>query len=159
MRTILLAAALMAWGGAHAADAIPPHLTGVWGTSPSLFEGDSPRGESQLHLDADGLGLMAGSTPPPHRLDGQPEEGRPPRAIIGFLVRARVDGDVLTAQAFLPDNAQADMTKNIRITCRYAAAGPTLNCPGPDGVPIVMRRYAQTLPADSVKTLAAVRGK
>jgi hypothetical protein len=61
-RALLTAAIVLACGAAFGADAIAPHLTGAWGTSPSLFEGDSPRGETQLHLAADGLGAMAGST-------------------------------------------------------------------------------------------------
>ncbi|MFC5551141.1 hypothetical protein [Massilia aerilata] len=51
----------------HAADALPSHLTGVWGTAESLDTGAVA--QSFLHLAADGYGFAVGSAPV-KRMDG-----------------------------------------------------------------------------------------
>ena len=139
---------------ANAADVLPAYLVGTWGTAASLYEGTT--GQSQMHLQADGFGVMVGSTPPAIRQDDV-DDGKPaPRAIIGFPVRATVDGDVLTAQPFLrtPHAGQGTAPP---IICHHEAAGPTLTCTGPDKMPMAMQRHSATVPAEIAAMIDGIR--
>lgn len=139
----------------HAADAVPPHLVGSWGTAESLHAGTT--GQSELHLDVDGLGIMAGSTAPAVRADGK-DDGKPgPRAIIGFPVRAAWDGDALTVRPDYPGKDGAKLDPRLAFLCRHAPAEPTLTCTGPDGIARVMKRRSETLQADSAKAIEDFR--
>lgn len=138
-----------------AADVLPAHLTGTWGTAESLYDGKF--GQSQIHLDADGYGVMVGSTPSPHRLDGKVEEEQEVRAIIGFPLRATLDGTTLTARVVVLDPKDAEKARRAETTCRYEAAGPTLTCAGPRRKPLVMKRYSETVPAEIARTLEQMR--
>ena len=139
---------------ANAADILPAYLVGTWGTAASLYEGRT--GQSQMHLQADGFGVMVGSTPPAIRQDGV-DDGQPaPRAIIGFPVRATLEGDVLKAQPFLPAQMVQQGSAPL-IVCRYEAAGPALTCTGPDKVPMPMKRHSATVPPEVASTIAGVR--
>ena len=62
---------------AHAADPLPAHVAGSWGSAQTV-----------MYLQADGDGLMAGAAPPATGADNA-------RPIIGFPVRAALDGDTL----------------------------------------------------------------
>jgi hypothetical protein len=80
----------------HAADVLPRHLTGTWGTAESLYAGVT--GQTELLLLPDGLGAMRGSTPPASRADSIDDGKVAPRAIVGphpHLHRTgrRPDGD------------------------------------------------------------------
>ncbi|MYM75158.1 hypothetical protein GTP56_23590 [Duganella sp. FT134W] len=71
---------------ANAADVVPAHLTGEWGTGASLYDGKQD--QADVYLLPDGLGMMAGSSAPAHRADGV-DDGKPgPRALVGFPVHA-----------------------------------------------------------------------
>ena len=140
---------------AHAADALPPHLTGTWGTAESLYAGATE--QTELLLLADGFGAMQGSTPPASRIDGSDDGKAAPRAIIGFPLRATVDGDTITAKPFLPGGQQAAEMARIAISCRYQPAGPTLTCVGPGGVPMVMSRRSETVAPEAAKMIEALR--
>jgi len=147
LRALALAAACCP--SAHAADVLPAHLVGTWGTAPSLYDGTT--GQSHLHFQADGFGVAVGSTPPTVRTDGV-DDGKPaPRAVIGFGLRVRLDGEVLVAQPFLPGQPAQAMPPPYR--CRYDAAGPTLTCSVPTGgQALSLKRYHDTLP-DEVATM------
>ncbi|MGF6274264.1 hypothetical protein ABIB38_002644 [Massilia sp. UYP11] len=67
---------------------MPAHLADTWGTAESLYGGEA--GQSQMYLDSDGYGVMAGSTSPPTRIDGKDDEGPQVRALIGFPLRAGI---------------------------------------------------------------------
>lgn len=155
-KRIALLACMLAWHAAVAAsDVLPVHLTGTWGTAASLHEGDA--GQSQLHLDADGYGVMVGSTPRPTRIDGKDHEGPQVRAVIGFPLRATLDGTTLTARVVALDPKDAEKARRIEITCRHEATSPTLTCRGPGREPVVMRRFSETVPAEVARTLEQVR--
>ena len=145
---------------AHASDTLPAHVAGSWGTADSLHAGDAA--QTVMYLQDDGYGLMAGSTPPTKRLDGT-DDGKPgPRAIIGFPVRATLDGDTLQLRPFLPKGApadQADKVAQILMTCRYDAAAPSFTCTGPDKTPFVLRRLGATLPAEATSTIAGLKAQ
>jgi hypothetical protein len=155
-----LFACASAWGwAAHAANTLPDRLAGSWGTSASLFDGDTA--QSMLHLAVDGYGLMAGSAAPPKPIiDGRTDASHTPRAVIGFPVHATLDGDTLTLQPFLPEGApaeQAAKAARIVITCRYEASGPALTCMGPDGTVNAMRRLGATLAPEVAATIESVK--
>ncbi|USX26130.1 hypothetical protein NHH73_26795 [Oxalobacteraceae bacterium OTU3CINTB1] len=139
----------------HGANALPRYLTGTWGTAESLYAGET--GQTELLLLADGFGAMQGSTPPASRIDGSDDGKAAPRAIIGFPLRATADGDTITAKPFLPGGQQAAEMARIAISCRYEAAGPTLTCIGPSGVPMVMSRRSDTVAPEAAKIIEALR--
>ncbi|USX19922.1 hypothetical protein NHH82_29515 [Oxalobacteraceae bacterium OTU3REALA1] len=139
----------------HAADALPRHLTGTWGTAESLYAGAT--GQTELLLLADGFGAMQGSTPPATRIDGSDDGKVAPRAIIGFPLRATADGDTITAKPFLPGGQQAEKMARITISCRYEQAGPTLTCLGPSGDLMVMSRRSDTVAPEAAKMIEALR--
>ena len=140
---------------AHAADALPRHLTGTWGTAESLYAG--AEGQTELLLLADGFGAMQGSTPPASRIDGSDDGKVAPRAIIGFPLRATAEGDTITAKPFLPGGQQAEKMARITISCRYEPAGPTLTCIGPSGGPMVMSRRSDTVAPEAAKMIEGLR--
>ena len=150
-----LALAVACCLSAHAADVLPAHLVGTWGTAPSLYDGTT--GQSQLHFQADGFGVAVGSTPPAVRADGV-DDGKPaPRAVIGFGLRAKLDGEVLVAQPFLPGQTAAQaMPPPYR--CRYDAAGPALTCSVPtESAPLSLKRYHDTVPDEVAKMIEGLR--
>jgi len=154
-RTVLLACMLSWHAAVAAADVLPAHLTGSWGTAESLYDGES--GQSQMHLDADGYGVMVGSTPRPQRIDGKNDAGPEVHAVIGFPLRATLDGTTLTARVVALDPKDAEKARRAETTCRYEAMGPTLTCSGPGRKPVVMKRLSETVPAEIARTLQQVR--
>jgi hypothetical protein len=140
---------------ANAGEALPAHLTGSWGTGASLYEGGEK--QSEMHLRADGFGLLAGSGSAPRRVDGV-DDGKPaPRAIIGFPVRAELNGTKLAVHLVLPKGVQASNAGSMGLACRYEVAGPALICQGPDGEEIKMLRRSETVAVDVLRTIDAVR--
>jgi hypothetical protein len=138
-----------------ASDILPTGLAGTWGTAESLYAGTTA--QSALQLEADGFGILVGSTPPAKRLDGV-DDGKPlPRAVIGFPVRASLDGDTLTLGAYWPGKIDAVQAERMHLSCRYDAVTPALTCTGPDKVAMVMRRLSDTVDADAAKMIAVVR--
>jgi len=154
-RMVLFACALGWHALGCAADVLPAHLTGTWGTAESLYAGET--GQSQMHLDADGYGVMVGSTQAPQRIDGKDGEGSEVRAIIGFPLRATLDGRTLMARVVALDPKDAEKARRAETTCHYEAAGPTLTCTGPGRKPVVMKRYSETVPTEIARTLEQVR--
>lgn len=153
---IVLLACMLAWHAAvTAANVLPAHLTGTWGTAESLYDGEA--GQSQMHLDADGYGVMVGSTPRPSRLDGKSDEGPGVRAFIGFPLRATLDGNTLAVRVVALDPKDVEKAHRAETTCRYDILGPTLTCSGPGRKPVVMKRLSETVPAEIVRTLEQVR--
>ena len=145
---------------AHAADPLPADVAGSWGTAESLQAGETA--QTVLYLQTDGYALMAGSTPPARRMDGV-DDGKPgPRAIIGFPVRATLDGTMLYLRPFLPQGAPADQAAkvaNILMTCRYDAGAPSVTCEGPDKTPFVLHRLGATLPPEATSTIAGLKAQ
>ncbi|PQO90731.1 hypothetical protein C5614_27670 [Massilia phosphatilytica] len=139
---------------AQAADPLPAHVAGSWGTADSLHAGDAA--QTVMYLQADGDGLMAGSAPPAKRADGVDDGKSAPRAIIGFPVRATLDGDALQLRPFLPKGAPVG---DVVMLCRYDAATPAFTCTGPDKVPIVLRRLGATLPPEATSTIAGLKAQ
>ncbi|SEN61686.1 hypothetical protein SAMN05428959_102626 [Duganella sp. CF517] len=109
-----LLALFLTWPvGAHATDVLRRHLTGTWGTAASLHAGAT--GQTELLLLADGFGVLSGSTPPAVRRDGIDDGKAPPRAIIGFPLRATADGDTITAnQLPLRNDSSIESSPGVR---------------------------------------------
>lgn len=124
---------------AHAADTLPARVAGSWGSAQTV-----------MYLQADGDGLMAGST---SSAAGMDDNARP---IIGFPVRATLDGDTLLLRPILPKSAQVE---DVVMTCRYDAAAPTFTCTGPDKTPFVLHRLGATLPAEATSTIAGLKAQ
>jgi hypothetical protein len=141
---------------ANAADVVPAHLTGEWGTGASLYDGKQE--QADLYLLPDGLGMMAGSTAPAYRADGV-DDGKPgPRALAGFPVHAKMDGDTLVLHPFLPAGVPG-MKAEFDINCRYAKANETLTCTWPDNKSILLKRRGDTVPAEVMRMLDQVEPK
>jgi hypothetical protein len=126
---------------AHAADTLPAHVAGSWGSAQTV-----------MYLQADGDGLMAGSASPAADAD---DSGNA-RPVVGFPVRATLDGDTLLLRPILPKGAQVE---NVVISCRYDAAAPAFTCTGPDKTPFVLRRLGATLPAEATSTIAGLKAQ
>jgi len=125
---------------ALADDLIPTHLTGVWGTAESLYAGTTA--QSELHVQADGFGVLAGSTAPLIETAG-PNKGKPAgRVVLGVPFRARLEGETLVVQPFNPDNPR-DTGPSLR--CRYEGAGPALHCTGEGKETPNMKRLSASL--------------
>ncbi|MGH8856155.1 MAG: hypothetical protein ACREWI_17970 [Telluria sp.] len=164
LRQLVLLALATAWAmPAAAQDVIPSHLTGVWCTAESLFAGADA--QQELQLQADGFGMLVGSSKPHIRTDGKPHEGTPPRVVMGFPLRATLDGNALTAQMFLPPGASVSprdkgpTPEQMKVACSYEAQGETLTCVGMDRVQMVMKRRSETLPAQTVDILKKIQSQ
>jgi len=129
---------LFACSAAHAADTLPAHVAGSWGSAQTV-----------MYLQADGDGLMAGSAPPA----GDADNARP---VVGFPVRATLDGDTLLLRPSLPNGAPVE---NVVMTCRYDAAAPSFTCTGPDKTPFVLNRVGATLPPEATSALAGLKAQ
>lgn len=148
---------------ARAAEPMPPYLSGIWGNRESLQAGAGEGAE--LQLDADGIGIMAGSKPA-IRGSGVPDDGKPaPRIVVGLPVRATLDGDVLILHPFLPgaSAAQVAQMEGFTLRCRYAEAraggNASLHCTGPStDVPIMVRRRDK-VDAQTAKIIEAFRAQ
>ncbi|MYN29744.1 hypothetical protein [Duganella levis] len=141
---------------ASAADLIPAHLTGAWGTGASLYDGKQE--QADVYLLPDGLGMMAGSSAPAHRADGV-DDGKPgPRAIVGYPVHAKMDSDTLVLHPFLPAGVPG-MKAEFDINCRYAQADKTLTCTWPDNKSILLKRRGDTVPAEVMRMTDQVEPK
>jgi hypothetical protein len=156
---VVFALALALHLSAHAADMLPAHVTGSWSTAATP---DAANGaQTAMHLQADGYGLLIG-TAPTKRIAGV-DDGKPlPQIVMGFPVRATLDGDTLRLQPFLPKGAPADqaaLAARASMTCRYDAAGATFACTGPDNTPFVLRREAATLAPDVAGAVAAMKAQ
>lgn len=123
---------------AHAADTLPAHIAGSWSSAQTV-----------MYLQADGDGLMAGSAPPAREADNA-------RAIVGFPVRATLDGDTLLLRPSLPNGAPVE---NVVMTCRYDATAPAFTCTGPDKTPFILRRLGATVPPAATSTLAGLKAQ
>ncbi|MYN19708.1 hypothetical protein GTP81_23470 [Rugamonas sp. FT107W] len=140
---------------ANAVDVLPAHLVGTWGTGASLYDGVDK--QSEIYLLPDGFGMAAGSTEPARRADGV-DDGKPgPRAIIGFPVRAVLEGETLSVRVLLPKNQPAMKDDNVALSCRHERTGEKLTCTGPDGVPMTMSRRSVSVSDDVVRTIEQIR--
>ena len=151
-RTALLSLAVLFSSAAMAGEALPSYLTGSWGTAESLWAGTTQ--QVQMHFQADGSGIMTGSSSAPRRVGGVEDGSTPPRAIAGFPFESKMDGDVLMVRPGWPGMEVAMAKKKIVFLCRHEAAGPVLRCNGPDGQPIVMTWHIETIPEEVVKEIA-----
>ncbi|GJI98262.1 hypothetical protein RugamoR57_49800 [Duganella caerulea] len=140
---------------ANAVDVLPAHLVGTWGTGASLYDGVDE--QTEIYLLPDGFGMAAGSTEPARRADVL-DGGKPgARAIIGFPVRAVLEGETLSVRVLLPKNQPAMKDDNVGLSCRYERTGEKLTCTGPDGVPMAMTRRSASVSDEVVRTIDQVR--
>jgi hypothetical protein len=140
---------------ASAADVLPDYVTGTWGTASSLYDGVNK--QSGIYLLADGFGVLAGSTPAGRRVDGI-NDGKPgPRAIIGFPVRATLDGNTLSVRTLLPKDQRGLKDNGVTIRCQYEPEGPKLVCAGQDGILIGMTRRSESVTEEIVLTIDKIR--
>lgn len=141
---------------AQAAPALPVHLAGSWGTSESLFSGHDA--QAQLHLAPDGLGLMAGSSSAPVRLEGAAASSGPmPRAIIGFPVQAELDSGGLKLQVLMPQKPQLQAASGVVFVCRYDVEAPSLTCTGTAREVLKLSRLSEQLTSEVEKQLEQIR--
>ncbi|WP_395406705.1 hypothetical protein ACHMW6_08500 [Pseudoduganella sp. UC29_106] len=140
-----------------AADRIPEGLTGSWSTAESLYAGST--GQTEMHLLADGFGVLAGSTPPAQENGGAPADPgvHAPRAIIGFPFQATLQGGELIVRPFIPKAGQSPMASDMVLSCRYVATAPSITCKGPDGVPMVLARRSKKVPDEVVRMIDHLR--
>lgn len=143
---LALAAACSLPALALADDIIPPHLTGVWGTADSLYAGTT--GQTELHLQANGFGVVAGSSAPLLETAGANKGQSLGRIVLGVPFRARIDAGALAIQPFNPDNPR-DSGPPMR--CTYDAAGPALRCTSDGKEMPAMKRLGTTLDPRTVE--------
>lgn len=145
MTRALLAAGALAWMACvHAAEPVPSHLTGMWSTADSLYAGTT--GQSELYLLDDGRGAMGFSSPP--RLAGGTAQGKDDanaRVILGFALRAKVEGEVLVLQPVVNDG-QGGQPAQVRLLYRQGANGPTLVSPDKAIPGEALKRRSDTVP-------------
>ena len=140
-----------------AADRIPDRLTGSWSTAESLYAGST--GQTEMHLLADGFGVLAGSTPPAQENGGPPTDPavHAPRAIVGFPFQATLQGEELILRPLIPNAGQSPAAKDMVLSCRYDPTAPSITCTGPDGVPMVLARRSKTVPAEVTQLVDSLR--
>jgi hypothetical protein len=163
-RALLLVSAMLSALPAMAADPIPAHLAGAWGTAESLYSGTV--GQFELLLLADGFGTFTASTPPRTHNDG-PDKGKRvdnARVVMGLPLRAAFEGDTLKVQPFVPSRLvragdNGPTPEQMAFTCRYEAQGPSLRCSGvgPERIELVMKRYLESVPAETVEMLRKIQ--
>lgn len=145
MRALMLAFVAACTSPALADDTIPARLAGVWGTAESLFSGSTE--QMEIHLQPDGFGLLAGSSPPSTIISG-PDKGKPgPRVAMGVPFRATLDGTAMTVAPFNPGNWQ---DKGPALICRYEAPDNTLHCTVDDKKTFIMKRRSASLDPQTI---------
>ncbi|GGY75309.1 hypothetical protein ACFFTM_00110 [Pseudoduganella plicata] len=149
MRSAILALAALLHCCANAAGGLPDSVTGVWATASDTGT------RTEMHLDADGLGMMIGSAAPLQHVDGKDGGQSGPRPSIGFPVRVTLDGATLTAQPFLPSSKAGRAIP--AVICLHNEAAAAMTCTGPDGVPIALTRREATVSLDASRTLDSIR--
>lgn len=148
MKRALLALAAACALPALADDIVPAHLTGVWGTAASLFEGTTEQAE--MHLQADGFGLLIGSSPP-STISSGPDKGKPgPRVTMGVPFRSGLDGATLTIVPFNPGYRQ---DRGPSVICRYQEAEATLHCNVDDRKSWIMKRRSAALDTQTLQMI------
>lgn len=147
--------AALSWKAmAHAAEPLPPRLTGVWTTGESPYEGGVKR--IDLYVEADGAGALVGTVSA--RPMGNTDDGTPgPRSSISMLTMATLDGELLTVRTDATDRRYAGPAQRMTLRCGYDAAGPALTCADPNGVTLGLQRHSDTITPDSAQLLAAMR--
>jgi hypothetical protein len=153
MKRVITLTLAVAWHLAAHADTLPAWLTGTWSTSSTpAHDLDA---HNDVHLEADGFGIAVGSTKAVQVPDSAGTTGQTGRVVLGFPVRAAIDGDTLTLTPIVPGEMAARMT----LSCRYDAAAPALTCTGPDGVSFHMRRLNDTVDTEVAKMIANFRAQ
>ena len=140
-------------GAAQTGDASPSRLIGTWASAESLYAGDT--GQSELYLESDGFGIMVGSTKPAMLVDGSASTHPGPRAIIGFPIRASLDGDAITLVPTILDKKNGNGPA-FGIACRYEEDVPALVCATPEGL-LTLKRRSENLSAEVVQTITQLR--
>lgn len=140
---------------AAAAPVFPEHLTGTWATAESLFSGTEAQAE--VHLAADGFGIMAGSTPAPVRLDGVKDDKPAPRGIVGFPLRAEMDGARLKLQLLMPPGQRMKAASQVVVVCTYKPDPATLTCLPPSGAALVMYRRSVSVEPEAALQIEQLR--
>jgi hypothetical protein len=114
-----LLALLAAWPLAgFAADVLPSHLVGTWGTDPSIDLGTP--GKQVMLLRADGYGLILASRPS--------ESGKPGSVdLLGLPARVTLEGNAVTLKPVHPSKSPGILEKQT-VFCRHNATMATLDC-------------------------------
>lgn len=149
MKRALLPALVLAWAlPALAQDAVPPHLAGVWATADSLSAGTTE--QTEMHLQADGFGLLIGSSAPLLIASG-PDKGKPGmRVTMGIPFRSALDGTGLKVVPFNPGYRQDKGSTGV---CRYQQADATLDCIVDGRKSFIMRRRSASLDAQTLQII------
>jgi len=135
-----------------AGETMPAHLTGVWGTAESLDAGTTAQAE--LYLEADGFGLLIGSSPPGVFTAG-PDKGKPVgRITMGLPFRARLEEGTLVVLPFNPGNPD-DTGPTTR--CRYQAMDAVLHCTTPGHGTLLLKRRSAPMDANMAGLIDEMR--
>lgn len=149
MRSAILALPALLHCCANAAGVLPDSVTGVWATASAAGR------HTEMHLEADGLGMMIGSAAPLQRRDAKDDGQSGPRPTVGFPVRVTLDGTTLTAQPFLLGSKAGRAIP--AVICQHDEAAAAMTCTGPDGVPMALTRRDATVSPDAGRTLDSIR--
>lgn len=148
MKRVLLALVAACALPALADDLVPSHLTGMWGTADSLFAGTTEQAE--IYLQADGFGLLAGSSAPSTITSG-PDKRKPgPRVTLGVPFRSGLDGATLTIVPFNPGYRK---DRGPSVICRYQEADATLHCNVDDKKSWIMKQRSAALDPQTLQMI------
>lgn len=130
-------------------------LVGTWATADSLFAGTEAQAE--LHLTADGFGIMAGSTPAPVRSDGVGDEKLAPRGIVGYSLQAQMDGVRIKLQILQPQGKRLMPVAGLAMFCSYQPSPATLNCLLPSGRGLMLPRRSVSVSLEAALQIDQLR--
>jgi hypothetical protein len=120
---------------AFAADTLPAHLVGTWGTDPSM-DLRTP-GHQIMLLRRDGYGMILASRP---SVNGKPGE----IDLLAFPARVTLEGEVLTLKPVQSGKSPESLEKQ-NVSCRHNAAAATLDCSSLNGAGGLFRRDTETV--------------
>lgn len=150
LATTLIAAPLLT----NAAPHLLPALTGTWSSLSTPFGHGTKK--IDLYLEADGTGMLIGSTTSRHTNAGA-DKALAPDAILGMRISATLDGDILTTRPSAPTGGNVRAVADMTLKCKYDAPGSTLQCTDPQGVTINLQRSSASMTADVAQILAIMQ--
>jgi hypothetical protein len=158
MKYALTLALAVSWHPlADAAGPLPSDLTGTWSTGKSPYVNGTK--QIDMYLEANGSGVLAGSTAPARNVNGADDETSGRSMLLGMRIQAALEGDILKARPFPAGGRNAEEAARMTLICHYDVAGPNLICMDPNGVTINMQRRSETITADVAEMRAAIRAQ
>jgi hypothetical protein len=140
---------------ASTAGPLPPQITGTWGMEKTPDMHGTKHVD--MYLEANGSGMLVGSTIHTKHINGTDDEKSGPQSFISMPIETALQGDTLTTRPFDSSGRYAEEVARMTLTCHYEASGPTLRCADRRGVIISMQRRSETITADVAEMLAVIR--